>query len=113
MEEPPDILLSLIKYTDSRGQEKEFRLIQKIQNKCKEVGTHLNIEESTLKSFEHNPKCPEPIDICNKILATWKERGEDNVTWAGLLQALDDAQLGGIARKLTEALDAYYRIHSN
>ena len=109
MEEPPDILLSLIKYTDSQGQEKEFRLIQTIQNKCKELGTHLNIDESTLGGFERSHKYP--VDICNKILGTWKERGGNHVTWAGLIQALDDAQLGGIARKLTEALDAYYRIY--
>ena len=108
MKEPPDHLLSLIKYTDSQGQEKEFRFIQRVQNKCKELGIHLNIDESTLEGFERSHKYP--IDICNKILATWKERGGDNVTWAGLLQALYDAQLGGIARKLTEALNAYYRI---
>ena len=109
MEEPPDKLLSLIKYTDSQGQKKEFRLITNIQNECNEVGTHLNIDESTLKGFERSHK--DPVDICKEILRTWKKRGGNHVTWAGLLQALDDAQLGGIAQKLTEALNAYYRNH--
>ena len=109
MEEPLDILLSLIKYTDSQGQNKEFRLVTKIQNRCKEVGTHLKIDKPTLKGFECSHKYP--VDICKEILETWLERGGDHVTWAGLLQALDDAQLGRAAQKLTEALNAYYRIH--
>ena len=109
MEQPPDILLSLIKYTDSQGQDKEFRLIKNIQSDCKEVGTHLNIDEPTLEGFGCGHE--DPVGICKKILRTWKKRGGDHVTWAGLLQALDDAQLGGAAQELTEALNAYYRTH--
>ena len=107
--EPPWNLLALISYTDSHGQEKTFRLVNEIQNNCQNLGAHLNIDRSTLESFKHS--LIYPVDICNEILDTWKERGGEHVTWAGLLQALDDAQLGGAAQKLTEALDAYYRTH--
>ena len=69
----------------------------------------MNIEQPTLEGFERSHK--DPVDICNKILGTWLERGGDHVTWAGLLQALGDAQLGGIAKQLTEALNAYYRMN--
>ena len=102
-------LITIIKYTDPQGQEKTFRLINEIQNDCQNLGTHLNIDEPTLEGFQHNHK--DPVDICNKILGTWLERGGDHVTWAGLLQALNDAQLAGISQKLIEALDAYYMTH--
>ena len=102
-------LISFLMYTNSQGQEETLRLINEIQNDCQNLGTHLNIDEPTLEGFKHSHT--DPVDICNEILGTWLERGGDHVTWAGLLQALNDAQLGGIAQKLTEALDLYYKIH--
>ena len=96
-------LLHLIKYTDFEGNDKEFRLIKKIQNNWRELGTLLGIDKATLDGFDSSLTQKEK---CEKIFDLWitKGEGEYSVTWAGVLRALKDAELGGIAKDLSEAL---------
>ena len=91
--------LHLIKYIDFEGNMRQFRLISEIQNYCRELGYVLGVrvrldEFDTLK------------EQCEKILHMWLVRGDGmySVTWGGLLQALKDAELGGVAKRLEEAL---------
>jgi hypothetical protein len=100
--EPQMKLLHLIKYKDSEGNDKKFRLISVIQNNCRHLGTLLGIEEAQLDSFDSL----KPDVQCREILDLWITRGEGDypVTWAGLLEAMEDAELGGIANSLREAL---------
>lgn len=95
-------LLTLIKYNDSEG-ERMFNLIMKIQNDCKDLGTVLGIEEETLNSFKPGVS---PKDKCTTILHKWIQRGKGDyeVTWDGLLKALNDSGLGGIAKHFEKAL---------
>ena len=104
--EPEMRLLQLIKYTDSKGEKKEFRLIQQIQNDCRNLGTRLGIDEPTLNGIDNSHRNPE--QKCRAILDLWMTRddGKYDVTWAGLLQALEDVQLGRQAKHLREALAA-------
>ena len=101
--EPEEIQLHLIKCTDSEGNDKEFRLIKEVQNNCRELGTLFGIDKATLDGFDHTLTQKEK---CEKILGLWITRGvgQYSVTWAGLLQAMDDAELGGVAKRLREAL---------
>ena len=102
-DEPEMRLLQFIKYV-AKGVKKEFRLIKQIQNDCKDLGTQLGIEEPTLKGIESDSSNLE--QRCKTILHKWMTRadGKYPVTWAGLLQALEDVQLGGVANHLREAL---------
>ena len=102
-QEPNRKLLTLIKYTYC-VKEREFRLISKIQNECKYLGTELGIDDETLDSFEKTEVSK--LDMCTSILQTWKQRGDSEyeVTWAGLLDALKNAELGGVAKQLERAL---------
>ena len=96
-------LLHLIKYTDSDGNNKMFRLISEIQNSCRRLGTLLGIPKATLDGFDNSLTLEEQ---CEKILDLWitKGDGEYSATWAGLLQAMEDAELGGVAKHFREAL---------
>ena len=101
--EPEMKLLHLIKYTDSEGNDKKFRFISEIQNSCRRLGTQLGISTATLDGIDRHLALE---DQCEKILHLWitKGEGEYGVTWAGLLQALEDVQLRRIAEHLREAL---------
>lgn len=105
MKQEPDMaLLALIKYTDCDGNIKRFNLIMEIQNDCKDLGTVLGIERETLNNFDETT--PSETEMCSFILQTWIQRGKISyeVTWDGLLEALEDASLGGIASHLEKAL---------
>ena len=103
-------LLTLIKYTDSEGKDHKFYLIKKIQNDCDELGTVLGIDKETLDAFYETNK-PKPAKVCADILDEWLKRGEGDYdgTWAGLLRAMVDAGLGGVAKQLNMALTLHFR----
>lgn len=107
-QEPNMRLLGLIKYTDC-VEERRFGLIRIIQNECKYLGTVLGIDVETLNSFDKTGVSQ--AEKCTHILHKWIQRGESDrhyeVTWAGLLEALKDASLGGVAKQLEKALTFY------
>ena len=107
-EEPTLKLLQFIRYTDHKGNDRTYRFIQKFKNHCTQLGTYLDIEKETLDSFSKSNKTPE--EICGEILDIWMKRGESSyeVTWGGLLMALEDAQHGGVAKNLEQALRLHF-----
>ena len=108
-DEPDPRLLTLIKYTDSEGKDQTFDLIKRIQNDCKKLGTVLGIDRETLTAFYETNK-PKP-EVCEDILDEWLKRGEGDYegTWDGLLRAMNDAGLGGVAEHLNMALTLHFR----
>ena len=107
MNKEPNIrLLTLIKYNNSEGKEDRFHLTRTIQNDCKKTGTFLGIDEATLIAYSE--KIKPRSDICGDILYEWMRRGND-VTWAGLLTAMDDAGLDGVANQLIRALNMHFK----
>ena len=112
--EPKVKLLHLIKYTDCQGNDQKFRLISEIQSDCRRLGTLLGIPKATLDGFDKSLTLEEQ---CEKILGLWITSGgeysEYSVTWAGLLQAMEDAQLGGVAKHLREALNSYWQKYNS
>lgn len=103
-------LLTLIKYTDSEGKVKRFNLLREIQGDCTRLGSILGIDEDTLTASENSKDNQE--QVCKNILVDkWLKRGEGgyDATWAGLLEALEDASLGGVAKKLNETLKLHFK----
>ena len=110
MNKEPDIrLLTLIKYTNPEGKEDRFYLTRTIQNDCKYLGTFLGIDKETLTAYSE--KIKPKSEVCEDILYEWMKRGEGDyvVTWAGLLKAMDDAGLGGVANQLIRALNMHFK----
>ena len=106
----PDIkLLTLIKYPNSEGKEDRFYLTRTIQNNCKNLGTFLGIDKETLTSYSEKSK--PKSEVCEDILYEWMKRseGDYDVTWAGLLRAMDDAGLGGVANQLFRTLNMHFK----
>ena len=101
--EPEMKLLRLIKYKDSDGNFEAFRLITTIQKNCIDLGTQLGIETATLRGIDDKLSQEK---MCEEILYLWIMRGDRDykVTWAGLLEALEDLQLKGVAKHLKTAL---------
>lgn len=108
--EPPEDMLFHITYTDSKGKEQNFNLITNIQTDCEELGTMLGIEQSTLNGFHSKYRGDMKI-FCKAVLDIWIKRrqGKYPATWGGLVKALRDVQLGGIATKLEKALELFYQ----
>ena len=109
--EPNDVLLVLIQYRDSNSKKLEFRLIQKIQGKCSDLGTYLEIDRGTMASIEAKHR-GDLKQICSDILSKWKDNmsGKYGITWGGLLSALrDTGDLRGAASHLETALTFYYK----
>ena len=108
MNKEPDIrLLTLIKYTNPEGKEDRFYLTRTIQNDCKNLGTFLGIDKETLPTLRRVS-----LNLrCEDILYEWMKRGEgdNDMTWAGLLKAMDDAGLGGVAHQLISALSMHFK----
>lgn len=71
-------------------------------------GTVLGIDKVTLMIFDKTG--PREADDCKYILEEWMERedGDYEVTWAGLLEALNDAALVRVARDLKTALRLHF-----
>lgn len=101
-------LLQLIKYTDSKGNSVEYRLINKIQNDCKQLGYRFGIDQETIKGFDKNKVSP-PVEVCEDILNEWIRRGKGDVSWGGLLKALEDVELNGVAKHLWNALTLHFK----
>ena len=103
--EPTISLLSLIKFTNSKGEVDNYYFIQEVQHHCQPLGIQLGIDRPTIQRFYRNGR--ESEDACTDILDTWIAR-EGDVTWAALLEALRDVQTAGIARHLKHALSLYF-----
>ena len=102
-------LLTLIKYTDpDEGTTKKYNFLKVIQGECMYFGTVLGIDKVTLMIFDKTG--PREADDCKYILEEWMERedGDYEVTWAGLLEALNDAALVRVARDLKTALRLHF-----
>ena len=98
-------LLSLIKCT-FQGEEQEYRLIEKIQNECPQLGTQLGIEKTVIDGFDKK-HLGDVKRICEDILHTWMQQGDD-VTWNILLNALQDIRHTVAAKRMREFLECKY-----
>ena len=104
--EPLEKELEFFKYRDSNGDAKKFRLLQLIQQKCREIGTQLDMNKATLSAYEKK-YAGDPIDVCLEVFHYWSASGSDDhpYTWGSIVEMLEDVELKGIATKLKDALN--------
>lgn len=91
----------LIKY-QVYNEEKDFRLLQKIQHKWYVIGALLGVPVDTIDSYRSTDE-----EKCCDVLGMWMERGspEYPVEWDGLIKVLQDVEMRAAARDLREALE--------
>ena len=98
--------LALIKWKDDQGQTQRFYLMEKIAYKWRTLGELLGLPFSKLQSLatEHRDK---PEECCRAVLGQWLDNPPPDypITWEGLLELLEDGQLGQIVTELRNVLD--------
>ena len=102
--------LDLIKWEDENGRKRELRIYRKIKHKWKQVAACLGFELGEIASIQKNY----PFDDYNRVtvvLGEWFDnaRGLPNASrypksWQGLINLLEDAELGEVAEDLKRAL---------
>ena len=97
--------LTLIKWKDDGGEIQLFYLRENIAHKWRTIGELLDMTNSKLQSLadEHRDKLEE---CCRAVLGHWLENPplEYPTTWQGLIDLLEDSQLGQVVTQLRTAL---------
>ena len=98
--------LALIKWKDDQGQTQRFYLMDKITYKWRTLGELLGLPFSKLQSLaaEYQNR---PEECCRAILGQWLDNPPPDypTTWQGLLELLEDSQLGQVVTELRNVLD--------
>jgi hypothetical protein len=98
--------LTLIKWKDDQGQTQRFYLMDSIAYKWRTLGELLGLPFSKLQSLaaEHRDK---PEECCRAILGQWLDNPPPDypTMWQGLLELLEDSQLGQVVAQLRDVLD--------
>ena len=98
--------LGLIKWKDEQGQTQRFYLMDKIAHEWRTLGQLLGLSLSKLQSIgdEYRDK---PKECCRAVLGLWLDNPPDEypITWHGLLELLEDSQLGQVVSDLSDVLD--------
>ena len=100
---PTSANLKLIKWRNSQGEVKRFRLITSIMNKWRDVGDMV-VHSQQLDVWS---KKMDDKDCCRAMLLYWLVNPPSKypVTWEGLYELLEDCELSEIARELKMAVD--------
>jgi len=98
-ERPNMRYITLIRYQKD-DEEAEFRLLQEIQEKWKNIGLEL-LDSVHIESHKTNE------EKCWDVLETWLKRSSDEypVEWGSLVKVLQKVQLKEVAKQLSEALN--------
>ena len=93
--------LTLIRWKDDQGKTQRFYLMDKIAYKWRTLGELLDLSFSKLQNLatEHREK---PNECCRAVLGQWLNNPPPDypTTWQGLLELLDDSQLGQVVMEL-------------
>ena len=95
----------LIKWKDENGRTQKLYLMENISYKWRTIGELIRLPFSKLESLaEQHLKNPE--HCCRSVLGHWLENPPPDypATWAGLIELLDDSQLGEVVSQLRTAL---------
>ena len=99
--------LKLIKWKDEEGGEvHRFYLMDKISHKWRDIGELLNLSHSELETISMK-NLKDPKECCRAVLGHWLDDPPEGypTTWAGLIELLEDSQLGQVASQLGSVLD--------
>ena len=104
--------LDLIKWEDENGVKRELRIYSKIAHKWRQIATRLGFEPGEIDSVRKNY----PFDDHERVttvLGRWFENAVNlpngsryPKSWQGLINLLEDTELGEVARELKRALSS-------
>ena len=102
--------VDLIKWEDENGVKRELRIYSKIAHKWRQIATRLGFELGEIESIRKNY----PFDDNDRVTAVlrWWFDNARNLpnasrypkSWQGLINLLEDAELGEVAEELKKAL---------
>ena len=105
--------VDLIKWIDNNGDKKELRTYHKIAHKWRQIATRLGFELGEIESIEDNHLTND--SRITAVLKRWFENAKNLVnasiypkSWQGLINLLEDTELGETAKELKSALSSSY-----
>ena len=110
----PDVehhFVDLIKWEDENGVKRELRIYSKIAHRWRQIATRLGFELGEIESVEENHHRND--SRITAVLRRWFEnaRNLSNAnrypkSWQGLINLLEDAELGEVAEEMKKALSS-------
>jgi hypothetical protein len=103
--------IGLIEWEDENGAKKKLKIYSKTAHKWRQIATLLGFEPGEIESLENNHR----NDSCciTAVLGRWFEdaknlpnAGRYPKSWQGLINLLEDAELGEVAEELKRALSS-------
>ena len=103
--------VDLIKWEDENGVTRELRIYSKIAHKWRQIATQLGFERGEIDSIEVNHR--RNSACITAVLRRWFENAKNlpngsryPKSWQGLINLLEDAELGEVAGELKRALSS-------
>ena len=101
--------VDLIKWEDENGVKRELRIYSKVSHKWRQIATQLGFELGEIESIEENHY--RNYSRVTAILVRWFENAKNLAnasrypkSWQGLINLLEDVELGEVAEELKRAL---------
>ena len=105
-------LLDLLKWEDDNGTTREFKIYAKIAHKWNKIATRLGFELGQIDSIQRNYPFSDD-DRVTAILRHWFDNAGNlrnakmyPKSWQGLINLLEDSELGEVATELHKALSS-------
>ena len=103
--------VDLIKWENENGVKRELRIYSKIAHKWRQIATRLGFELGEIESVEENHHRND--SRITAVLRRWFENarslpnaGRYPKSWQGLINLLEDAELGEVGEELKKALSS-------
>ena len=107
--------LTIIKWTDKKGEVHKFELKKHISSKWFDIGVRLGQSMNTLENYKQ--QYDDNNIRMDYVFRQWIDNdGHPSVypmTWAGVIELLQDMDMNGTANGLKEALEAKRIINKN
>ena len=99
--------LTVIVWTNREGKQEYFRLQELLCDKWILIGDLLHIPRSRLDAWKNEHHHGDPLDCIGLVLTYWLENGSPTypVSWEGVYELLDDAELTNFVAPLKEAIE--------
>ena len=98
--------LALIRWKDDQGHTQRFFLRDKISHKWRDIGELTGLSFPELDNISEKYRS-DPKECCRAVLGQWLDNPPPDypTTWQGLLELLEDSQLGQVMTELRNVLD--------
>ena len=102
--------LHCLKWTDDKGQQQTFSLVEQVSSKWREIGLAIGITNNTLCAWEDQYRGN--ADLCWTRVMDHLLKGECEdfpASWDGICSLLDDCQLSSVSKSLKEVVNKLER----